>query len=673
MTIGAAVYDPTNTTLVANLYATSGGKDYGITAGSFSRPLNQSGAGSIAVVSTHPSVAQLTPGRVIRLSSSEGVEQCFTIDDKPNEPIRAEGGDLVVTVSGDGLLSRWREAVVAPWIGVDDYPRSSVRMFNWSSPGLDTSGWSDTVYTHTRSTSNPQRPIAWLDEIAEWIGPAAEDPSMTAGYWYLDGEFTLASDTQIVFPASADDEMVTALDGVTLIDERPEFPAKVWWYTYRAGVMVPAGTHTYRVRVRNVVGPTAFIGAAWESDGTTSGDPVWLTNSDPMESFSLDWKCLAFPSSAPGFTAGAIIRILLEEAQARGELTGWTLDFDDDVDSDGNTWQVIPEFSCRVGDSLYQIIDNLAGTWIDVAAADSGLELKAWDKSVGRGSASGVTLDTELTTVKKSTERATCNAALCLYKDGQRWVLNSSSITARGRIAKTLPLGSINDEDTIDAIGGEYVEAFGVDAVSYTAGILPGETLGVEIGDTFTLDDVAGVRLVGKSGRVQADDLAVSIEVSSPLQERRLRVERVVDRAVEAAGEGAAAAAPAVDTGSQIPVGRVATKQLGSAWSIYRSEDLDDTDPLAPLEVEEPTRLYEWKVNADNADATGDTVVELWLNGSILGGLPFEITLGSGDTQGSQFIFGPALAVKGDLLQPVVTANGGHKNVSIQVYGADPV
>lgn len=669
MTIGAAVYDPTNTTLVANLYTTG----YGITEGSFSRPMNAPGAGSVAVVSGHPSVAQLTPGRVVRISSAEGVEQCFTIDDKPNAPVRVEGGDLVVAASGDGLLSRWREAVVAPWIGVDDFPKSSVRMFNWSSPGLDVSAWSDTVYAHSRSTSNPQRPIAWLDEIAEWIGPATEASSMTAGYWYLHAQFTLASDTQIVFPFSADDEMVVALDGVTLIDEQPEFPAKVWWYTYRAGVMVPAGTHTYRVRVNNVLGPTAFIGAAWESDGTTSGDPVWLTNSDPMESFSLDWKCLAFPASQPGFTAGAIIRILLEEAQARGELTGWTLDFDDDVDSDGNTWPVIPEFSCRVGDSLYQVLDKLAGTWIDMAAGDSGLVLKAWDKSVGQGTATAVTLDDELTTLKKSTERASCNAALCLYAKGQRWVLNSASISARGRIARTLPLGSIEDVDSVDEVGGQYVDAYGQDADSYTAGVLPGASLGLSLGDTFTLVDIEDVRLVGKSGGVQADDLAVSIEVSSRLAERRLRVERVIDRAVEASGEGAASAAPPVDLGSGIPVGRVSTKQIGSAWSIYQSADLEDTDPLAPLEIEEPTRLYEWKVNADNADATGDTVIELWRNGSILGGLPFEITLGSGDTQGSQFIFGPALAVKGDLLAPVVTSAGRHKNVSIQVYGADPV
>lgn len=670
MTIGAAVYDPTNTTLVANLYTTG----YGITDGSFSRPMNAPGSGSVAVVSGHPSVAQLTPGRVVRISSADGVEQCFTIDDKPSAPVRAEGRDLVVTVSGDGLLSRWREAVVAPWIDVDDFPKSSVRMFNWSSPGLDVSAWSDTVYTHTRSTSNPQRPIAWLDEIAEWIGPAAENPSMTAGYWYLDAEFTLSADTQIVFPASADDEMVTALDGVTLIDEQPEFPAKVWWYTYRAGVMVPAGTHTYRVRVNNVVGPTAFIGAAWESDGTTSGDPVWLTNSDPGDPFSLDWKCLAFPSSAPGFTAGAIIRILLEEAQARGELTGWTLDFDDDVDSDGNTWPVIPEFSCRVGDSLYQVLDKLAGTWIDMAAADAGLVLRAWDKSVGQGATTAVTLDSELTTLKKSTERATCNAALCLYAKGQRWVLNSASIAARGRIAKTLPLGSIEDTDTVDEIGGQYVDAYGTDADSYTAGVLPGATLGLSLGDTFTLDDFAGVRLVGKSGRVQGDDLAVSIEVSSRLAERRLRVERVVDRAVEASGEGAASAAPAVDLGSGIPVGRVNERELGSGWSIETADGLDNTDPLAGLPIDKPTRLTEWAVTADASEATGDTEIELWLNGSILGGLPFIITLGASDELGEQNIFGPALAVRGDVIAPRPNGtNGGHKNIGIIVRGSEPV
>lgn len=673
VTVGASIYDPTNTTLVANLYATSGGKDYGIVTGSFSRPMVGAGSGSVTVVSDHPSVASLTTGRVIRLSSSDGVEQCFTIDDKGDEPVQAEGQDLVVRVSGDGLLARWREAVVEPWIGVTRLPKSNVRMFNWSSPDLPVTSWSDTVYAHARTTSTPPRPVAWLDEIAEWIGPAVENPSMTVGTWYLHATFTLLSETQIVFAVSADDQFTVALDGVELQRQQPEWPADVWWYTWRSGVLVPAGTHTFRVRCQNGGGPTAFIAAAWESDGTTSGDPVWLTNADPLESFSLDWKVLAFPSDPPGFTAGAIIRILLEEAQARGELTGWTLNFTDTVDSDGNTWPEIPEFSCKVGDSLYEVLDRLAGTWIDCAAADAGLVLNAWDKAVGRGSTTAVVLDSELQTVKKSTERATCNAALCLYADGQRWVTNAASIAARGRIARSLPLGSIEDTAAVDEIGQQFVDAYGVDAVSYTVGILPGETTGLDIGDVFDLDAVTGVRLVGRSGAVQDDDLAVSLEVSSPLQERRLRVERVIDRAVEAAGYGAQSAAPAIDTGSGIPTGRVRTKQIGSAWSIYRKEDLEDTDPLAPLVIEEPTRLYEWTVNGDNSEATGDTTVELWMNGSILGALPFIITLGSGDTEGSQFIFGPALAEKGDKLQPVVTAAGGHKNVSIQVYGADPV
>jgi hypothetical protein len=78
-----------------------------------------------------------------------------------------------------------------------------------------------------------------------------------------------------------------------------------------------------------------------------------------------DWRCVHYPETLPGFTAGHIIRLLLEQAQADGELLGWTLLFDDINDANGNPWPVGQQITLPMGLDLLSVLRQLATTHID--------------------------------------------------------------------------------------------------------------------------------------------------------------------------------------------------------------------------------------------------------------------------------------------------------------------
>jgi hypothetical protein len=102
--------------------------------------------------------------------------------------------------------------------------------------------------------------------------------------------------------------------------------------------------------------------------------------------------CDAYPTSPPGFTPGAIIRILLEEAQARGALADVTLGFTDSVDSASASWPVSPDVVFRVGLDGLSMLRQLAETYVDALMAPDALRLDAWGYGT-KGVASGVTFD----------------------------------------------------------------------------------------------------------------------------------------------------------------------------------------------------------------------------------------------------------------------------------------
>ena len=352
------------------------------------------GEGDVTIPDGHPDTAQLTYRNVVRLVDGETVRGAFTVGSLDwAEVAQLPQSNRNRKAAGPGLLDRWNDMVVAPWVALDAKPLSLTRLFNAASPRLDTTSLTSTVYQQTRSGQDPDRPIAIPEPVSAWIWGRAEGDPHPAEEWVFRREFNLADAADVAFFQSADDRFRAFVDGAELLSETPEFPADVWWWTYRAGVELPAGDNLYAIIVRNDAAIGAALASAWESDGDgIVSPPLFVTGADEENPYIGEWLAGNLTAGGIGWTVGAILRVLLEEAQARGAMTDVTLGFDDEVDSANQPWEIIPEVALRVGDRGGRVLQQLE-PWAEfgIDLGGDGIVTKAWNRG-GRGGPSGQTL-----------------------------------------------------------------------------------------------------------------------------------------------------------------------------------------------------------------------------------------------------------------------------------------
>jgi hypothetical protein len=117
------------------------------------------------------------------------------------------------------------------------------------------------------------------------------------------------------------------------------------------------------------------------------------------------WQCLDYPTTVPGQTAGGVLYALLLEALARGALTGWTLGFDNLVDSAGDPWPWMYEENLNVGQDYLSVLRQLAEEYVDVRIDPVELKLHAYIRGGSSTSAASYTIGgniTELTHTEKA-------------------------------------------------------------------------------------------------------------------------------------------------------------------------------------------------------------------------------------------------------------------------------
>lgn len=281
-----------------------------------------------------------------------------------------------------------------------------------------------------------------------------------------------------------------------------------------------------------------------------------------------------------------------------------------------------------------------------------------------------------------------CNAVLVIGKTQSVWRVNAGSISTYGRIEDSVATPDIDDLPTLEAIGDQFLELYAWPTESYTVELIS-DAPDVELGLTVTLEDQPNVQVVEKAFTLDSTGRFTSLPIlSTPLQELLKRKKTFMDRMIQAVGGTFGTTARAISLGSGVDTGKVNTRKLES-WSWSTHEDLDnpwdpDTEDFDggtfghPYEFEEPARLYEWVINCRVEDddgeplTVGNTIFELYLNDAPMSP-PFFIVLGPSDTQGRQFIYGPAFVSKGHMMRPVNLENGGHEQGTIQLLGADPI
>lgn len=465
--------------------------------------LNDPGTASVTLYNRDPDLTLIQPDDLLRFEHYGYAALCMLARDFTHEAIAQEEEAAQVTkISGPGHLAILDKSLVYPERSLTSRPTSEDRHFTWFSPSFDISSWPHaavmTDQGNSDTASNPlwaNKPEEWPDPTASWIwdpsgttddapdgGPydgldSFGNPLLRSGLCLARHDFNMPNDGRLIIYATVDDYGILYFDGVPILEEIHD-----WQRTFTVDVNdVSAGTHTIAMWGENTYqpwndhNPAGMLCAvyAYRDDGSVG---------TLLDHTSTDWQLLGYPDVLPGPTPTQVIRIAVEEAQARGELLGVRLMFTDDTDSDGEPVTRVAEAELRDGgittkvgtDLLTFFAKELAETYVDLWMAPGGLELWAWNRD-GRGRQSPVSFEraVNLTTLSHHRQSTMANVLLIRYHGGWTEIRDDASITARGRRTQLLTLGAAQTKDEAERIGREQLAIYADERVAITAGLRP--------------------------------------------------------------------------------------------------------------------------------------------------------------------------------------------------------
>lgn len=356
----------------------------------WSRTVNEIGAGSLRIHWDDPDATSeaLTYGNIIRLGLDDSDVAAFIIE-KKNISLanKDEKAGLWWTLSGRGPLALLEGARVDP-DGTTEGSDVRQRTFDFTSTDYDDSSWIAATQIRQQSSA-PSVPTGWPDPPAWWIWSRAttgSPPVHPAGISYFRKGFTLADRTELAFFFAADNIGLGFVDNVQIFDSSDQ--PHSYQYTYRVDRTLDAGDHVIAAKVTNGVtaaghaNPGGLLFAVYTINPDTGAPDTLLFHSDDS------WLALDYPASVPGMTTGRILRILLEEAQARGDLAGVTWDFTDDDDSNGQPWADEPDQALDIGTKLLDVVRTFTEQYMDVDMTAT-LVLRAFNKATSGSDLTG--------------------------------------------------------------------------------------------------------------------------------------------------------------------------------------------------------------------------------------------------------------------------------------------
>jgi len=499
----------------------------------------------------NPALALLTVGRLVRFSTADWV---WTMElEDPSDVVvseQEEAGEVVTWTGGDWLTARMAKAHVQPDAGYGVLPWYPTRWFNFSADRLrddDPAGPQGAWPFATGQLPNYDsdnyfgRPEGFVDTA----GPAGSGPEWlwnsdtrtvfaAAGVCYFRQRFTLASDALVMWQLAADDEGELWVDGVPVCRVEGVYKGGA----VVASVQMSAGEHLIGCwgRNRNAL-RAGVVYAGWSvSDGMPD---TLLVRSDASLA-----RVLGYPADPPGFTPTEVLRLVVDEEQTNGGLTGVSFSFTSAADTDGAPVTEVTDIAAPApGSSLLTLFQMLAETYLDidgdplpgtdVEANPDRLLVDAWvrgtrgsDKSAsvvfGKGTARLVRHEA------KGSERAT--VALVTGSSFAPFVVEHADVLTLGRFTVPLDFGDASAA-TAEKWAGEYLllvaEARRGIAVELGPGsYVPGADF--DIGDTVGVLESDGTvgdhRIAGWGFELDASSVVkYSVELDQPaavLEER---------------------------------------------------------------------------------------------------------------------------------------------------------
>lgn len=417
MTLAVNVYDPADVALLDTLEQDTDRRVADIK--------NDVGSWSVTVPRDSADASLLEPYNLVRFLVDGTVRFAGRIGPWDQQTIEAaEEADERLTVGGPGILDTLRDARVYPH--PDCTLRHDTRYFSFAAIDfVDWGSWDPAVELFRQDDEDDslygvEVPSEWPDPTAYWIwGTDVDlmaDPPQAIGKCYFRRSPNLASAGDFALHIACDDAYKLFVDGV-LVGENAE--AHMFRYFDRYDLFLEAGVHDIAIECENVSRPvssTNSAGLIFAMYTTADGgelDDLAIHSDD-------DWQVLAYPAQPPGMTPGEILEVLFDEAQARGALAIWSIDFDGDEDSNGDPWDAEIDVTARVGaETFLDMVRKLAESDIDIAVNHQTLTFRAFNKGgLNTGGAVSITVGDDVLRLHHSGDQAEATTLLVRKADG---------------------------------------------------------------------------------------------------------------------------------------------------------------------------------------------------------------------------------------------------------------
>lgn len=514
-------------TPVTTLHSTDTASAAPVTAFDFQDPLADIGRGTIEAPITATLCDELVEDRIVHLALRGRRVASFLVmhqDDDLVSP-QEEAGERCKTHL-QTLVGVLAEGVIGPPLGSDVDPGVPDRAFDWTipSPQFDDSGWgaASQLVRQDASTGGlagfPDN--QWNDNTAYWLWASGyTETTADVGVCYFRRTLTFATSGYY------------RLEGAGSFYGAFWFDSALQFETHAGGdhrvIKVTAGDHQLAC-VGQVTGETSNPpdtpgGVIWsiapcDENGNITGAVVFNSDTSTL--------ILPYQSQPPGLTTTRIVRLALEECQARGFLTDVTLSCLDTHDSAGTPVPASYALYTKSDTNLETFfLKELGETYADFACRyvdGVGIVLDVFVKD-GRGQDSGVTYTRGVNIAELRSEGAptTATALDCAWNNnGTLGYHRVTGTPAAGHPAKerALSVGAQRNLTEVDRIADGQIATFGrlrrkltlVPAV--TQDTVDGEYPGLAywVGDTVTLPynralDSAPVRVIAMSGQLNRD------------------------------------------------------------------------------------------------------------------------------------------------------------------------
>lgn len=379
-----------------------------------------------------------------------------------------EAGDYIRTVSGPTLHGTLKDFIVKH---VTQPPRTDSpesRFFGWASPVDDWyegADWDDTLtsegewrdhITDARSgtTEKPHRkPRHWPDKLAEWI-----HVDSGAQWQFYRDVITIPVDGKVVRWFLTADEVIRGfIDGDLVISRDEDESGYKSFGEYK--VFLPEGDHQLAVMMRkkNTAGGDtidAWLGTLWTVKTDGSLDTL-------IKRSNTTWN-VHDGLPAPGWKQAEILKVLVNEAKIRGNLsaTRLELDFTHLVDTRGDTWGGNYNKTFSIGASILDVQAQLSEMGdFDIYVNPANFKIQAW-KRRGSDKSDNIALEAGRNLIDWEVEENdnVGNKALVHYDGGWLMRTNTESVIDYGEREIAISLGSVADDDTAAAIADSHIE-----------------------------------------------------------------------------------------------------------------------------------------------------------------------------------------------------------------------